>query len=458
MKVYNSLSRALEELKPLEPPNVSLYTCGPTVYDHVHIGNLRTYIFEDILRRTLKSSGYVVKHVMNITDIDDKTISRSKQLYPDSAPNEALKKLTSHFETIFIEDAKKIGIDFSNSRIVKATDHIQDMQELICKIPNKYVTDDGIYFDLERYPQYGELVNLDRSHTHHRIQNDEYDKDHVADFALWKAKKEGEPSWDFEIDGKNIAGRPGWHIECSAMSTKYLGQPFDIHTGGIDLMFPHHENEIAQSVSANHEKLAKVFMHSEHLLVDGKKMSKSLNNFYTLDDVIKWGIDPMAFRLLVLQAHYRSQLNFTWESLKASQLFLRRLQAWADLIYQPNANRHTDVGKTYDTAIGNMITAILNDCNTSDALGRLSGLVSASEDYGVNVDTLQKALDKIDNLLGLRLGSRSDISDEQKRLISQREVARKNTNWGEADKYRDSLSGYDIEINDTPRGPIWSRK
>jgi len=457
MRVYNSITRALEELKPLKPSEVSLYTCGPTVYDHVHIGNLRTYIFEDTLRRVLRSADCKVKHVMNITDIDDKTIKRSRNKYPNEAPTEALKKLTNHYESIFIDDAKKIGIDFSSSKLVRATEHIQDMQELIRKIPNKYTADDGIYFDITKFPDYGTLVKLDQSHTHHRIQNDEYDKDHVADFALWKVKKEGEPSWDFEIEGKNVAGHPGWHIECSTLSTKYLGQPFDIHTGGIDLKFPHHENEIAQSVSASHEKLANVFMHSEHLLVDRQKMSKSLNNFYTLEDVIKHKVDPMSFRLLVLQAHYRTQLNFTWESLEAAQSFLKSLQAWADLKHQRAADCHTDVSQTYDTAISSMRSALLDDLNTSMALGWLSGLASASEDHGIDMSKIQRTLDEIDALFGLGLGIRPDITNEQIEIIAEREEARKAQDWAKADHLRKQLQEQGVEINDTPNGPIWSR-
>lgn len=457
MRVHSSITRKVEELKPLVPPEVSLYTCGPTVYDHVHIGNLRTYIFEDTLRRTLKLSGYKVKHVMNITDIDDKTIKRSRQQYPDDQPADALKKVASHYESVFLDDARKINIDFSDSKLVRATEHIQDMQELIRKIPNKYITDDGIYFDIAKFPNYGSLVKLDQSHTHHRIQNDEYDKEHVADFALWKASKSDEPSWDFEIEGKNIVGHPGWHIECSTLSTKYLGQPFDIHTGGVDLMFPHHENEIAQSVSANHEKLANVFMHSEHLLVDGRKMSKSLNNFYTLEDVIKHGIDPMAFRLLVLQAHYRSQLNFTWESLEAAQTRLYGYRAMADLQWQA-----IDSQPWLESSLDiNVVDSLLqDDLNTPVALVVLSDLATQAGDKCIPKTELahfKKLLNKVDAMLGLSLNSSKDISDEQKRLISQREVARKNTNWAEADKFRDSLSRQGIEINDTPNGPIWSR-
>ncbi len=457
MKLYSSLSHKLEEFKPIKAGEVSLYTCGPTVYDHVHIGNLRTYIFEDSLRRVLKSNGLRLRHVMNITDVDDKTIARSREMYPAEEPREALRKLTAHYEEIFYADADKVGIDLGSSKIVKATDHIADMQALIRQIPNKYIAEDGVYFDIEKYNDYGQLVRLDRSHSHHRINNDEYDKDHVADFALWKAKSGDEPAWEFEIEGKNLKGRPGWHIECSAMSVKYLGQPFDIHTGGVDLIFPHHENEIAQSNSASGKPLAKHFLHSEHLLVDGHKMSKSLKNFYTLDDIQSRGFDPLAFRLLVLQAHYRHQLNFTWQALDASQAFLQRLQAWADLKFQPKLGHKKDIGSSYAKTLGAIKETLNDDLNTGQALAILSSLVNRAEQEGVDADKLHLLLEELDSLFGLALARRSDISSAAKELINTREKARENSQWAKADELRMKLSAERIEINDTPHGPVWAR-
>lgn len=457
-RFYSSLSRKVEDFKPIKAGKVGLYTCGPTVYDHVHIGNLRTYIFEDILRRTLKSNGLEVLHVMNITDVDDKTIKRSHDKYPDIDPKDALKKLTNEYEDLFLNDAAKVGIDLSSSKIVKATDHIDDMQKLIRQIPTKYVSNDGIYFDIEKYKNYGALIKLDRSHSHHRINNDEYDKDHVADFALWKIKTGGEPSWTFEIDGQNMEGRPGWHIECSAMSVKYLGQPFDIHTGGVDLIFPHHENEIAQSHSASNKPLASYFIHAEHLLVDGRKMSKSLKNFYAMDDILAKGIEPLAFRLLVLQAHYRHQLNFTWEALSGAQAFLNRLQAWADLQFQPNLGHKKDSGALYEKATADIRNALNNDLNTGQALAVLSGLANTAEQEGVDPKKLTPFLEQIDQLLGLGLSGRKDISDEVKLLIVTREEARMRGDWEKADDLRKKLLDQSIEINDTPHGPAWSRR
>lgn len=443
MKIYNTLGRKLEEFKPISNDLVKVYSCGPTVYDHVQIGNLRTYIFDDILRRTLKASGYRVQHVMNITDVDDKTILRSRKKYPDEEPKTALAKLTGRYEELFYKDARKLGIDLDNTQIAKATEHIPEMQALINKIPNKYISDDGVYFDINQDPGYGALVNLDQSHKHHRINNDEYDKEHVADFALWKKHHGSEPAWDFDVEGRNVSGRPGWHIECSAMSTKYLGQPFDIHTGGVDLIFPHHENEIAQSRLASGKALANYFVHGEHLLVDGKKMSKSLNNFYTLGDLEDKGFEPMTFRLLVLQAHYRSQLNFGWASLSAAAQALSDLQAWADLSHQREAKYNAEL-------TGRIIEALQTDLNTPTALAILMKSTAQTVPN-------QKLLERLDSLLGLSLSGRADITGSQKKLIKDRESARQSKDWQLADKIRNDLAGQGVELEDATDGPLWQR-
>lgn len=434
----------VEEFEPLVSGQVKLYTCGPTVYDHVHIGNLRTYFFEDSLRRVLKHESLAVEHVMNVTDVDDKTIARSRELYPDLEPKEALKKLSRHFELLFLDDAKKLNIDLSESKIVRATEHIAEMQALISDIDNKYLGEDGIYYDITKDEDYGVLVKLDRSHAHHRINNDEYDKDHIADFALWKMQSPGEPSWAFEIDGQDMTGRPGWHIECSAMSVKYLGQPFDIHTGGVDLKFPHHENEIAQSRSAGNRPLANYFVHGEHLLVDGHKMSKKLNNFYTLQDVMEKGYEPLALRLLFLQAHYRSQLNFTWESLEAATVNLKSLRAWADLVHQ--ASSESDLQTIQDK----LTAALLNDLNTPEALAALN-------EYSRGNKPTTNTLEQLDSLFGLELSQRPDITADQKALIAQRELARQQEDWEESDKLRDKLKSDGLELKDTDGTTVWSR-
>lgn len=459
MKLFNSLSRRLEDFKALKSGQVSLYTCGPTVYDHVHIGNLRTYIFEDTLRRVLSLSGYKVKHVMNITDIEDKIFARATQEYPNEG-GQAFKKLTTRFEKIFLEDATKAGIDLSNSSLIRATESISDMQNLIKSIPNKYPAEDGVYFDISEHQGYGVFVDTTQTHEHHRINNDEYDKDHVADFALWKTKKPGEPSWSFELDGKNLEGRPGWHIECSAMATKHLGQPFDIHTGGVDLKFPHHENEIAQSTAATNKPLANYFLHAAHLLVEGRKMSKSLNNFYTLDDVAQKGFHPLAFRLLMLQAHYRSQLNFSWESLAGAQNWLESLYAFADRQFQPNQTSiSTDVIKFAD--VEKKIREDLQvDLNTPRALSRLSKLIDLVDLGGLDlkqIDAFKAHLEFLDQLFGFGLAGQQDITAAQKKLMAERETARLNRDYAQADKLRQQLKYQGIALKDSSRGVTWHR-
>jgi len=328
MKLYNTLTKKTEEVKPLKGDEFRIYSCGPTVYDHIHIGNLASFIHADALREALKAEGYKVRHVMNITDVDDKTIKRSREEYPDLEPKEALKKLSSKYEELFKKDMEEVGNDLSAIEFVRATDYIPQMQKLIKKLHEggfAYIADDGVYFSIEEYKKsgktYGQLLEVNSENTSkNRISNDEYDKESAHDFALWKKARPNEPSWDFELGGKDLTGRPGWHIECSTMSTDLLGQPFDIHTGGVDLIFPHHENEIAQSTAGEDDKyLAKLFFHNEHLLIDGKKMSKSLNNFYTLHDIKERGFSPLAFRLLVLQSTPHNQANFSLKILQAAQ-------------------------------------------------------------------------------------------------------------------------------------------
>ena len=441
MKLYNSLTKQVEGFGPLKKDQITLYTCGPTVYERAHIGNLASFIYADTLKRALKAAfpEHEVKHVMNITDVDDKTIAKSQQKYPGLPPAEALKKLTRHFEDLFKEDLESVGIDTADITFIRATDSIELMQKLIRQILDKglaYLTDDGVFFNTIEYHNkyagsgkgYGQLTDTAVQGLvteSQRTNSDEYEKHQAIDFALWKVQKPNEPSWDFEVNGKNIAGRPGWHIECSAMSVGELGQPFDIHTGGVDLKFPHHENEIAQTRAATGEDLAKVFFHSEHILVDGKKMSKSLNNFYTLDDVHAKGFDPLAFRLLILQSHYRSQAHFSWDNLQAAQNRLR------DLRMQGGSRGTT----------GDLPDAMLDDLNVPLVLSAMSGPVDSS----------------LDQLLGLKLTEQGQLTAEQDSLVKQRETARQNKDWAEADRIRQELEEQKIGVNDTDTGPVWYR-
>jgi len=469
MKLFNTLVKKVESFKPLDDKKVRVYSCGPTVYDHIHIGNLSSFIYADTLRRVLQVSGHEVHHVMNFTDVDDKTIRRSQERYPELTPEEALKKLTNEYEQLFLADMSSIGNDVNALDFVKATEHIDDMQALIARLHKDgfaYLADDGVYFSIDKYKQsgkqYGQLLELDSKNTSAaRINNDEYDKESVHDFALWKLQKENEPAWEFELDGHNLLGRPGWHIECSAMSVDKLSQPFDIHTGGVDLIFPHHENEIAQSTAGNKDDYAKFFVHNEHLLVDGRKMSKSLNNFYTLEDVKERGYDPLAFRLLVLQSHYRNQSNFTWENLEAAQNRLKDLYAWADLRHQPSHEAmFPELDELFRSTRQDIQKAIEEDMNTPEALANLNKLVSWMMQHpvpGVEGKYSDGTLPFLDSVLGLELGNRPDITDEQKKLIQERDQAKQAKNFEKSDELRSQLETQGIGLRDTDYGQQWHR-
>lgn len=467
MKLHNTRTRNIEPFTPLQGNEARIYTCGPTVYNHAHIGNLSSYVFADTLRRILAVSGYQTQHVMNYTDVDDKTIRRSRKQYPDDEPRQALYKLTNHYIELFLDDMARIGNDVPAITFMRATDEdvMQGMTDLITRLHQAgfaYVADDGVYFSIEAYRKsgktYGQLLELNDSNTSEaRIQNDEYDKESVHDFALWKVQKDDEPAWDFSLEGKNLAGRPGWHIECSVMSRLGLGQPFDIHTGGVDLIFPHHENEIAQSTALESDPLmAQFFTHNEHTLVDGKKMSKSLGNFYTLEDIIQKGFDPLAFRLKVLQSHYRNQVNFTWDSLEAAQNLLTKLHAWADLKHQPAAF-NPQAGEGYAKELRAILDAAQDDANTAEALAHVAALATAGEEQGVDQQKIQHLLSILDRLFGLSLAKRPDITPEQKELIEDRQAARASKDWTMSDELRDTLATQGIGLRDTPNGPIWFR-
>ena len=468
MKIQNSLTDKVEEFEPLDKDLVSIYTCGPTVYDEVHIGNLSSFIYADTLARTLRLKS-PVKHVMNITDVDDKTIQRSKKLYADSESKEALAKLTTDYEIKFKAAISKINIDPDNYIFIRATDSIQLMQDLINKLLKTdfaYLADDGIYFSIDKYiksgKKYGKLVNLDLSNndsSKSRIDNDEYDKQTIHDFALWKFKKDNEPSWSYIIDGQDYEGRPGWHIECSAMSVSELSQPFDIHTGGIDLKFPHHENEIAQSTTGNIDYLAKTFFHSEHLFIDSQKMSKSLNNFTTLNDIAKHVSDPVAFRLLVLQSNYKNRADFSLDNLKAAYSRLLSYKNFSALRYQLDNENNS---KTFDFKhVKSEITNAMNDdLNTPKALAELSIFTNQVENSQINIDQADEFEDFInflDDIFGFGLIDVDDIDDDQKDQLSNRLKKRSNKDWAESDSIREKLLIDSIGIIDTDKQQIWYR-
>lgn len=476
LRLHNTLTRRIEDFVPLEKNQVRIYSCGPTVYNHAHIGNLASYVFADLLRRIVAHSGYTVRHVMNITDVDDKTIRDSKTAHPKLNANQALMEFTRTYEAIFYEDMAAIGTDLQAISFVRATESIEAMQSIIRKLhaeSQAYISSDGVYFDIRAYSKshtYGQLSPISAASTsNERIDNDEYDKDTVHDFALWKRQKPNEPAWPFELDGTDLTGRPGWHIECSAMSTGALGQPFDIHTGGIDLIFPHHENEIAQSTAGNQpDSYARYFCHNEHLLIEGRKMSKSLGNFYTLQDIIQKGFEPMALRMLVLQSHYRSQLNFSWDNISAAQNRLKHWQATAELRWQTHDTLVDDdekVGDELTVAIlqaqQDTVNALQDDMNTPAALRIIEDAFTLIEKTGVSDvhhEALSQFLASIDSVLGLGLlQATPDIADEIKMIILERERAREAKDWKASDKLRDKLLDNGIQVRDTSRGAVWFR-
>lgn len=458
MKLYNTLNKKIESFNPLNDGSVRMYSCGPTVYDHAHIGNLSSFIYADTLRRVLQASNYETTHVMNFTDVDDKTIGRSQERYPDMSPEEALTKLTDEYKSIFLDDMVAVGNDTVALRFVSATDTIEGMRALIRDLHEDgfaYIADDGVYFSIDKYrssgKKYGQLTEITAASTSSaRIQNDEYDKESIHDFALWKIRKDNEPAWDFELAGRDLTGRPGWHIECSVMSVNNLGMPFDIHTGGVDLKFPHHENEIAQSTAGKGDVYAQNFFHSEHMLVDGKKMSKSLNNFYTLQDVRERGFEPLAFRLMILQSHYRNQSNFTWENLEAAQNRLANWRSVADLVWQTEAKVEPKTASITDK--------LQNDLDTPSAVAGVDLVFSEFEKEGLqaNSESIAKFVAEIENVLGLDIKG-SDINDEQQKLLTERQKARDSKDFARSDELRDQLSQQGIAVKDSPDGQIWHR-
>lgn len=449
LNFYNTLSRKKEIFKPVRKDGVGLYTCGPTVYNFVHIGNLRTYIFQDILKRALLYSGLHVRHVMNLTDVDDKTIQGAR------ASGESLKIFTRRYEKIFKEDLKKLAI-VSPEKFIRATEHIPAMIKTIALLLKKgaaYQKEGSVYFDISKFTPYGKLARLDVKglHAGARVDADEYEKDEVRDFVLWKAVKKDEPSWQAPFG----RGRPGWHIECSAMSLEYLGQPFDIHTGGVDLVFPHHENEIAQAEAAYGKQFVRFWMHGEHLLVDGEKMSKSLGNIFTLRDVESRGFSPTAFRYLVLGAHYRSKLNFTWDSLASAQHSYERLSRFILELKKKRGNTLAAENALYKFQ-KRFDTAISDDLNTPKALSVLWEMIHAYNATPIrfNPKSVREALYDFDRILGLGLRSvkREKIPARVAALAERREKLREEKKWKEADVLRTEMERLGWHIEDTSEG------
>jgi cysteinyl-tRNA synthetase len=459
---YNTMTRRKEEFKPISSGQIKMYTCGPTVYNFAHIGNFRAYIFEDLLRRYLKFKGYQVTQVMNITDVDDKIIRDANK------SGASIKEFTKTYRDAFFEDLDILGIKRAEY-YPAATEHISEMVQLVQALLEKgvaYRTEDGsIYFKVSEYPDYGKLahLNIEEMRRGSRVQNDEYEKEEIRDFALWKGWKEEDGSvyWDTEI-GK---GRPGWHIECSAMSMKYLGHHFDIHTGGVDNIFPHHENEIAQSEAATGEKFVNYWLHCEHLMVEGDKMSKSAGNFYRLRELLDKGIDAKAIRYVLLSTHYRQKLNFTFDKLEAAAKSITRLRDFKKSISGDFKSGSLQVNDSVEKYMAEFEATLDDDLNISGALGAVFSLMHEINSYRqdnalTNQDAaaILKSLARVDSILNVLTEKEAELADDEKRLIDARANARKERNWGEADRIRDELLNRGIVLEDTPKGTVWKRK
>jgi len=458
MNFFNSMSRSKEPVVPLEAGHIRMYTCGPTVYNFAHIGNFRAYTFEDILRRVIQFNGCRVTQVMNLTDVDDKTIRGAK------AAGVSLKTFTAPFIQSFFEDLKAINIQPAEL-YPAATDHILEMIALVERLFEKglaYQSEDGsVYFSVSRLPQYGRLAHLDREHLRvgARVADDEYEKECYGDFALWKAydDSDGDVVWDSPWG----RGRPGWHLECSAMAMKYLGDTFDIHTGGIDNLFPHHENEIAQTEGATGKPFVNLWMHCAHLRVNGEKMSKSLGNFFTLRDLIAKGYTGREIRTVLINGHYRQALNFTFDALSAARSSLARIDECIDALEELAAAQ-----KGFDASnacLADFTTAVNDDLNIPEAFAAIFALVRES-----NVAMSQGALkpqeaaailgvfDKMDTVLGVvrfgRAQKEEGVPAEIQALVDARAAARAAKQWAESDRLRDELAAKGWEIRDAKDG------
>lgn len=461
-KLYNTLTKKKEAFKSILPNKVRMYSCGPTVYNYAHIGNLRAFIFADILRRYLKYKGYELVHVMNITDVDDKTIKDSQK------ENKSLKEFTEFYEKEFLKDLKKLNIEIPEI-MPRATEHINEIIQLIEKLEKNghtYTSKDGsVYFSIDSFKNYGKLANLDfsklKDNAKGRMNKDEYDKENARDFALWKSysKEDGDVFWETKY-GK---GRPGWHIECSAMSMKYLGEHFDIHTGGIDLVFPHHTNEIAQSSCATKRPFVNYWIHNAHLIVNGKKMSKSEGNFFTLRDLLDKGYDPIAIRYELLATHYRSKLDFREDNLDKIPETLQKFYDFIDKLDEvKNKEIHPEVPQLIKQSKEAFEDAMDDDLNISKALASIFEFMSSINKImdklsPKDAEKIKLTMESFDSVLGIMKHEKYELTKEEQSLIDQREQARKDKDWVLSDKLRDELKEKGIIVEDTKEGVRWKK-
>jgi cysteinyl-tRNA synthetase len=467
LRLHNTLTGAKEEFQPLEPGRVTMYTCGPTVWNFAHIGNLRAFLFYDLVRRHLRVSGFRLEHVLNLTDIDDRILDQAMHA------RTTISEYTRPYEQAFLEDMATLRAE-RVEHYPKATGHIPemiDMIETLISQGNAYAAEDGdVYFRIDSFPRYGQLSHLDRAGLKPgaRVATDKYDKESVSDFALWKkAHPEDEAigaAWDAPF-GK---GRPGWHIECSAMSKHYLGETLDLHAGGVDLVFPHHENEIAQSESANHRQFARTWLHSEHLFdATGEKMSKSAGGFTTLRDLLRAGHDPLAIRFfLIANAHYRSRLRLSQETLHSAAEQVRRLREFAERVDRTTPAAADDAGlqARIDATRSGYREALDDDLNLPLGVGLVFELLREAnaaldaERVGPqNKDALLALLDEVDQHLDVIRAEEPGLAEEVERLIAEREDARKARDFARADRIREELKSRGIGLEDSKQGVRWKR-
>ena len=466
LKLFNTLTREKELFVPLVPGEVRMYSCGPTVYNQPHIGNLRTFVWSDLLRRYLAWRGYRVTQIMNITDVEDKIIRNA------NAAGQDIRTYTAPFIEGFHISLRELRVRPADD-YPRATEYIPQMVRLVERLNGRghtYVVDGSTYFRVRTFPQYGKLsrIEVDVSSDYSRVESDEYDKENARDFVLWKAKKEGEPSWPAPIG----EGRPGWHLECSAMSMELLGETFDIHTGAVDLIFPHHENEIAQSEGATGKPFVRYWIHGEHLNIDQQKMSKSLGNIYTLAEIEEMGYDPLPLRYALLSVPHRTKLNFTLQSLDDARQALGRIESFLLRLDDVSRSAPHDAAHADDEAdalIGRFLSdfqqAMDDDLNTAGALGALftlirdantaidAGSISAGDAAGI-----REALMKVDPVLDIYPRREGPLDSEIEALIAARNAARKSRNFAESDRIRDELLGRGILLEDTPAGTRWRRR
>jgi cysteinyl-tRNA synthetase len=464
LRLYNTLSGEVETLAPIAPPEVGLYACGPTVYDRAHVGNFRSFVATDVLRRTLRHFGYRVREVMNVTDVDDRIIQKAREAGKD------LQSLTAGYIRAFEEDMAALRLE-RPEHMPRATDHIPEMIDLIERLRARghtYDAEGSVYFRIATFPEYGRLARLDVTEIQAgaRVDTDKYEKENARDFVLWKSKSD-EPEWA-QWEAPFGKGRPGWHIECSAMSMKYLGETFDLHAGGEDLVFPHHENEIAQSTCATGEPFVRHWMHVKHLLIDNETMSKSKGNFFTIPAIVEKGHSPEAIRYLLAGAHYRKPLNFGFEGLQQAKAALERIHGLvtrlADVAGEgepgPAAEACAEARRGFDAALA-------DDLNTPEALAAVHGLVSRANGLLAEgslrrpgASCVLAELQAMHAVFGVLLPTAAEdrLSPEEQALLDERQEARRRREFARADAARAALEALGVVLEDTPKGTRWRRK